>query len=582
MKYSNIPVAQSIIGHCKANGINNIVISPGSRNAPLTLSFTNDSFFNCYSIVDERCAAFFALGMAQNLRRPVVLVCTSGSALLNYYPAIAEAYYSEIPLVVISADRPSYKIDIGDGQTIRQDYVYHRHIGYSANLRQDLSHSTEKIRRYRPTWVESVDLEEGQGIVHAFNQDELNKALSIAIQNNLPVHINVPFEEPLYSVEEMELELPEAVRPGQEIVGGSLVDFVEIWNKAERKIILVGVNYPDSIAQDILDDIGNDSSVLVFTETTSNLHHEHFFNSIDSILAPIETSNERESLFKDLRPELLITIGGHVVSKKIKAFLREYAPDHHWHVGPTHANDTFFCLSKHFKVSPNAFFETMYSSSKYGSSNYFQKWNTVRQKYRNLREDYLEQIPYSDFYVFDKILESVPKNYQLHLANSSTIRYTQLFELDSSLKVFCNRGTSGIDGSTSTALGASIHNESPTVLITGDLSFFYDSNALWNNYMRSDFRIILINNGGGGIFRILPGRKDSEMYERFFETSHELNASDLCKMFHIDYSTAKDGKSLQKVVKDFYKPADFPRLLEVQTPRLLNNKILTDYFHFIS
>ncbi|RRQ48799.1 2-succinyl-5-enolpyruvyl-6-hydroxy-3-cyclohexene-1-carboxylic-acid synthase [Maribacter algicola] len=582
MKYSNIPVAQSIIGHCKVNGINNVIISPGSRNAPLTLTFTNDSFFECYSIVDERCAAFFALGMAQNLRRPVVLVCTSGSALLNYYPAIAEAYYSEIPLVVISADRPSYKIDIGDGQTIRQDHVYDRHIGYSANLRQDLSHSTEKIRRYRPTWVDSVDLEEGQGIVQAFNQDELNKALSIAIQNNLPVHINVPFEEPLYGVEEVELELPVAVRPRQEIVVDSLMDFVEIWNNAERKIILVGVNHPDSVAQDILDAIGNDSSVIVFTETTSNLHHDHFFNSIDSILAPIELSKEKESLFKDLRPELLITIGGHVVSKKIKAFLREYSPDHHWHVGPTHANDTFFCLSKHFKVSPNEFFERMYSPSKGGSSNYFQKWNTVRQKYRNLREDYLGQIPYSDFLVFDHILKSVPKKYQLHLANSSTIRYTQLFELDSSLKVFCNRGTSGIDGSTSTALGASIHNESPTVLITGDLSFFYDSNALWNNYMRSDFRIILINNGGGGIFRILPGRKDSEMYERFFETTHGLNALDLCKMFHIDYSTAKDGKSLQKVLKDFYKTADFPRLLEVQTPRLLNNKILTDYFHFIS
>ncbi|WP_338039378.1 thiamine pyrophosphate-binding protein [Maribacter litopenaei] len=302
MKYSNIPVAQSIIGHCKANGIKDIIISPGSVNAPLTLSFTNDSFFRCFSIVDERCAAFFALGMAQNLHKPVALICTSGSALLNYYPAIAEAYYSEIPLVVISADRPSYKIDIGDGQTIRQDHVYERHIGYSANLRQDLTHATERIERYRPEWVIEKDLEKEQENVRIFNQDELKKALTTTIQDNLPVHINVPFEESLYTIEEMELVLPEPIQGRIENEEKNTTEALSLWQHAKRKMVLVGVNDPGQLEHEFVKILGEDPSVIVFTETTSNVHHPYFFNSIDSILAPIELSSNRQLLFEDLRP----------------------------------------------------------------------------------------------------------------------------------------------------------------------------------------------------------------------------------------------------------------------------------------
>jgi len=198
MKYSSIPAAQSVVQHCQAKGIKNIIISPGSRNAPLILGFTENPFFNCFSIVDERSAAFFALGMAQNLQQPVAVVCSSGSALLNYYPAIAEAFYSHIPLVAISADRPSYKIDVGDGQTIRQDDVFHRHIGYSANLKQDVVHATDRIEKYAPQMISAKGLDDTQQKVQAYNDEELNKAIDLALTKGLPIHINVPFEEPLY------------------------------------------------------------------------------------------------------------------------------------------------------------------------------------------------------------------------------------------------------------------------------------------------------------------------------------------------------------------------------------------------
>jgi 2-succinyl-5-enolpyruvyl-6-hydroxy-3-cyclohexene-1-carboxylate synthase len=583
MKYSSIPLAQTVVAQCKKNGISNIVISPGSRNAPLTISFSEDPFFSCYSIVDERCAAFFALGMAQNIKKPVAVVCTSGSALLNYYPAVTEAYYSEIPLVVISADRPSYKIDVGDGQTIRQDHVFHRHIGYSANLKQDVSHATDRILRYKADWLKNKEVYTLQKEIQDFNDVELNRALQTAQQEFLPIHINVPFEEPLYDFVKEPTVVLKTTPVLQKNDGTIALDtFKAIWNNASRKMVLVGVNHPDCVEQVLLDRLGSDPSVLVLTESTSNLHHPNFFNSIDTLVAPIELSENKVELFKALQPEVLLTFGGLIVSKKIKAFLRQYSPKYHWHVGEKRANDTFFCLDTHLKLPINIVLREFYKAHNVPQSTYLSHWNDIKQHYLEKRETYLRQVPFSDFTVFNTILGSIPDAYQLQLANSSTIRYAQLFNIKESVQVFCNRGTSGIDGSTSTAVGASFYNKNPTLLITGDLSFFYDSNALWNNYLRKDFRIILVNNSGGGIFRILPGKEDSENFERFFETKHNLTASELCKMFGLGYYSAHDQDSLERELLAFFEVAKTPRLLEIQTPRLLNNKILMDYFHFIS
>jgi len=582
MKYSNIPSAQTVVKHCKAKGIQNIVISPGSRNAPLTIGFTEDSFFSCYSIVDERCAAFFALGMAQQLQKPVAVLCTSGSALLNYYPAIAEAFYSNIPLVVLSADRPFYKIDVGDGQTIRQDLVFDRHIGYSANMKQDIIHATDKVKKYAPQSITgNVDAEQIK--IQSYNDGELNKALNLAIDHKLPVHINVPFEEPLYE------KIPEAtVKPyfneiiKNDAVTEDLDGFLDHWNSAKRKMVLVGVNYPNSVDQKYLDQLANDPSVIVLTETTSNIHHPNFFPSIDSILAPIEKSEAKEQLFEALQPEILLTFGGLVVSKKVKAFLRKYKPKHHWHIDEYKAYDTFFVLSHHFKIQVNAFFDQFLTTVQNVESEYFTLWNGIKLSYEAKRKKYLQRIPFSDLIVFGQIFESIPENVQLQMANSSTIRYAQLFNLKPSIEVFCNRGTSGIDGSLSTAIGASVINEKQTILIAGDLSFFYDSNGLWNNYIKPDFRIILINNDGGGIFRILPGQEETDNFETYFETTHNLNAAHLCKMYGIEYSCVNEENSLKRELAEFFAGTGMSKLLEIKTPRIMNNKILIGYFDFIS
>ncbi len=575
MKYSKIPVAQSIVALCVAKNIKHVVISPGSRNAPLTIGFTHHPEINSYSIVDERCAAFVALGMAQQLQQPVVVVCTSGSALLNYYPAIAEAFYSDIPLVVISADRPVERIDIGDGQTIRQKNVFQNHICYSANLYSELVLETE---------TSDKKLQQKQFEAQKHNEREINLALNKALEEKGPVHLNVPFYEPLYDIVEDKKVHPLEIYP--EITQRSysekeLQPYLDLWNKAERKMVIAGVAQPNAVESKFLEMLAKDNSVLVFTETTSNLQHPEFFTRIDTLIGPIERSEDFEEQFKALQPDILLTFGGMIVSKKIKSFLRNYQPKQHWHVDPKKAYNTFFCLNKHFETSINSFFEGFLPRVQNVESNYASQWKEIRKKRQTRHDLYVQEIPYSDFKAMQLIVPAVPKDYVVQLGNSSTVRYAQLFRWDASLKIYCNRGTSGIDGSVSTAVGAAMISKDPTLLVCGDLSFFYDSNALWNNYIPSSLRLIVLNNEGGGIFRILPGNKNTENFDIFFETTHQLNAEALCTMFGFIYSSAKSSEEIEGNLDTFFNPSKKPKLLEIFTPRKINDEVLLKYFGFM-
>ena len=585
MKYPKIPLAQTVIQLCKSKNIEHIIISPGSRNAPLTIGFTNDSFFKCYSIVDERCAAFFALGIAQQIQKPVALVCTSGSALLNYYPAIAEAFYSDIPLVVLSADRPKHLVGVGDGQTINQENVFQNHILYSANLKQDVRNENGFSQSDEPAIFKSIEnkLERFSGLQQSIqqqNETEINDALNTTIYKKGPVHINIPFDEPLY---EMVGEL--SVNPKvnkitinpKKIDDGFLNDLVDQWNNAKRKMVVVGVNAPNSIEQKWLDKLADDESVIVFTETTSNLHHPDFFPSIDKMIAPL--SDEE---FKALQPEILLTFGGLIVSKKIKAFLRQYKPKSHWHIDDHKANNTFFCLEHHIKMHPNQFFADFSERvTQVTKSDYQAYWTNIKQHRSKRHKLYIEAVPFSDLKVFSLVLKSIPKHTILQLGNSATVRYAQLFKMNKTLEIYCNRGTSGIDGSTSTAVGCAVASKKQTTLITGDLSFFYDSNALWNNYIPNSFRIILINNGGGGIFRILPGHKNTDNFDTYFETKHNLTAAQLCKMYSFEYAAVSSQTGLNESLLNFYGVSESPKLLEIFTPSTINDEILLNYFKSI-
>lgn len=556
-QYPKKNLAQLVIASCIINEIEHVVISPGSRNAPLIIGFNESKRLNIESVVDERSAAFFALGIAQQTRKPVALVCTSGSALLNYYPAIAEAFYSNIPLVVISADRPEHLIDVGDGQTIRQENVFENHILFSANLGGE-------------------------------NDRELiEKALQTAINKKGPVHINVPFEDPLYEKISSEMIDDEVAKLKSELINiedksllneiplkvDELQKFADIWNASTKKMVLVGEHFPDELLQTQLEHLAKDPSVLVLIENTANVSHPKFINSIDKLIFPF--AEDELAAFK---PDILLTLGGMIVSKKIKEQLRNHKPKHHWHADAKRAYDTFHCLEHHFKVSPQLFFSQFFFLTKPKESDYQQFWLHKKEIRLQKHQEFISDCEFSDLKIFSKILSSIPNNSQLQLGNSSVIRYAQLFDIDKSLRVFCNRGTSGIDGCTSTAIGAAYAVKENTLFITGDISFIYDSNALWNNYIPKNFRIMVINNGGGGIFRFIPGPQQSGALD-YFETPHHLTAEHLCKMYQISYGTAKDETELEQQLSHFFEDSNRPMLLEIFTPREENDNILKAYFN---
>ena len=564
-KYPKKKLAQLVLQLCVNQGIENVIISPGSRNAPLTLGFVNHPKIKAFSVVDERCAAFFGLGMAQQLKKPVVLLCTSGSALLNYYPAIAEAYYSRIPLVIISADRPKHLIDIGDGQTIRQAGVFANHILFEANLGEETS-------------VKTIDAKND-----LMNAHVIMEALNCSKEKIGPVHINIPFDEPLYETvdflyplpapDKSKIELSNTLLKETPIPVEELQKFADVWNKAGKKMVLIGSHAPDDLIQTQMSHMSKDPSVLILTETTSNVEEEHVINSIDQLIFPLEAEG-----YEALRPEILLTFGGMVVSKKVKEFLRKYPPKLHWHVDAHRAQDTYHCLNHHFAISPQLFFSQFFFLTKNRSSVYQGQWLEIKKERKIHHENFLSHVEYSDILVFDTILKSMPSSSNVQLSNSSIIRYAQLFDIDPSFKIFCNRGTSGIDGSTSTAIGAAYVQKEQTILVTGDISFFYDSNALWNKYLPANFRILLINNGGGGIFRFIPGPLTSDASD-YFETRHELNASHLCEMYGFGYESAFNIEELEEHLQTFYQDEGRPRLMEVFTPTERNDVCLKAYFN---
>ena len=555
--YPKKELAQLVISACQHFNIDTVVISPGSRNAPLTIGFTNHPNIDTVSIVDERSAAFFALGIAQQKQRPVAVLCTSGSAMLNYYPAIAEAFYSNIPLIVLSADRPKHLIDIGDGQTIRQENVFDKHILFAANLAENEnlnSNAADMIQRQ--------------------NQQLISEALNTAIAQKGPVHINIPFDEPLYETVDIlaQFDFPNI---NTSYLDNNNIDYsklAKIWNSSERKMILVGVNYPDDELHQLMDLYADDPSVLILTETTSNLHHDKTINSIDQLIFSLDDDG-----FKALQPDILLTFGGMIVSKKIKKFLRTYQPKHHWNIDEKKAMNTFFCLSEFIQTNPVDFFKRFNTMIEIKANGYRDHWLAIRDVKRDKHSSYMETVSHSDFKVFKQVLEGLPSNSKLQMSNSAIIRYAQLFTIDPTIETYCNRGTSGIDGSTSTAVGAAYASEEQTILITGDLSFFYDSNGLWNKEIPADFRIILVNNSGGGIFKIIPGPSSTNAIQ-YFETPHCLTAEHLAKTYRFEYRKAYSTETVDDSLNGFFDASEKPKILEIFTPSQENDRILKSYF----
>lgn len=553
-KFSSKRSIQLLAHLLKEYGINNVVISPGSRNAPLAIHFGEMDEFNTYSIVDERSAAFVGLGMAKSEKKPVAITCTSGSAAANYYPAVTEAFYQNIPLLILTADRPTDFVDIFDGQTIRQKELYQLHSYGDFQL-----------------------MEDDKGGSEDYNFDIIKKAIELCIEKQGPVHINIPLSEPLYELVTELPVFPKVDTTAQKKPYELPTNLVAQWNLSKRILILVGTRDYSNELESQLSQLVKNHSVVVLSEVNSNLNHDKFFTHIDRYIFTF--TDEDYQLYA---PDLLITVGQNVVSKKVKQFLRKAKPKNHWHIDEVWQPDTYFALTDKIETKPEVFFNKLLNVVKLEPQPYFNLWDVLRDKRDAKHSEYVNRVGFSDFNLFWLISQKIPENFNIHFSNSSAIRYAQLFDFKGN-KIYCNRGTSGIDGSTSTAMGFAIKNENPTLLVTGDLSFFYDVNGLWNQYIPPYTRIIIFNNGEGNIFKIIPGpdKANSNILDEFIATKHTKSAEHLAKHFGFGYVKVEDDNSLERVLDNFFKPDVQPKIMEVCTQEIQNAEVLKKYFDFL-
>lgn len=552
---------KNLVDICYEKGLRNIVISPGSRNAPLTIAFNRHGKINCLSIIDERSAAFFALGMAQQLGEPVAIVCTSGTAVLNYAPAIAEAFYQKIPLIVLTADRPAEWVDQVDGQTIRQQNIFGNYIKKSFQLPQEPSHADD-------FWFSSRIVSEA---IETAKFPEFG-----------PVHINIPLREPLYQIKEYPAKTYktfETVTTQLSLPSAAIKQLTEEWKKAKKILIITGLLKPNDQINTSLNKIAEQNKVVVLTETTSNLFGENFNRSIDRLIISIEDEGPAEFI-----PDLLITIGGPIVSAKVKTFFKKNQPKKHWHINASNDYvDTFKCLTRIIPVAPEQILPH-FEKATATASTYRELWISKDKKLFAIFRKFLDKIPFCDLKAFDIVLNALPKKSDVQLANSTPVRYSNLFNTFAKRNLFGygNRGTSGIDGTISTAAGAAYASKKTTTVISGDLSFFYDSNALMNQHLPNNLRIIIINNGGGNIFRIIDGPGQTAELEQFFETKHNWSAEYIAKAFNVDFLLCKNEKTLSAALEKIYAP-QYTKccVVEIKTKGDLNSEILLQYFDYL-
>lgn len=552
--HSNKAAVSILFDLLQFHSIRHLVFSPGSRNAPLLIEAeARSSDCTIYTLPDERAAGFFALGLALQTGKPAMVCCTSGSAVVNYYPAVTEAFYQKIPLLVVSADRPAAWIDRGDGQTIRQVGVFSNHIVDQAAVTGEITsnHQREDI---------------GQTI---------HRLLKTAALQRGPVHLNMSFEEPLYGL----VDAPPAKwlppsEVAQLVPESPLLDAQRAWAAGKRRWIVVGQLDEHHGLDPWLEQLAEDPSVLVLSETTSNLRLRKGFHTIDRMLHTVP-----EQVWPSVAPDVLLTLGGAIISKKIKAFLRKHRPAHHIHVQDTPGHpDTFEVLNFPVWSAPKPFLEGLETPTGEDIQSILQPWFERAQQ---ATHTFAEVAPFSDWLVFYRLSQWIQPGMVIHAGNSSVVRYLQLFD-QPQVPFLGNRGTSGIDGSLSVASGFAQGDDRLNISILGDLSFAYDSNALFHNHPAPQLRILVINNGGGGIFRIIDGPLSTGPLADAFVAKTPYRLAGLAQAFGADYLWAENEAQLHAQWERFIGPSPRTIIMEVVTPEYENHLVLNQYFNYLA
>lgn len=531
-------------------GVREVVISPGSRSTPLSLLFCEHDF-KIFMNIDERSAGFFALGIAKEWERPVVLVCTSGSAVANYLPAIVEAKYSRVPLIVLTADRPHELRNVGAPQSIDQNKIFNDYIKYY----EELALPEEKENMYR--YVRVV----------------MQKAYASAMSKEYGVvHINVPIRDPLIpDLDKLDFATERQKDKFEYMKGENcfLFDYSILKNK--NGIIICGGDAYSSYHKEVLE-LGERLKVPILADPISNLRNY----SGDIIIDSYDAFLKSDIIKKELKPEFIIHFGQVPVSKRLQQFLSMHQDVLYIQVDETFEyRNPSLSTKKYIVSSPRLFAESICFQN--SNSEYLSKWLNYQKQMRKQLSGAKEELNLFEGKVIQKIQDMLPEESRLVVSNSMSIRDMDYFfeSRNQNIKVLCNRGANGIDGIVSTALGVSTSNK-PTVLLTGDLSFYYDLNGLLVGKTHNlNLTIILLNNDGGGIFRYLPQSKEKH-FNYLFLTPHGMNFEGIKTLYGVTYYEAMDYQSFEKAFNESLTLEGI-KLIEVKIDSELSKKIHDKY-----
>ena len=536
-----------------AHGVHHAVVCPGSRNAPITHNLCEAPGMTCESVTDERSAAFIALGKAQALGEPVVVCVTSGSALVNTLPAVVEAWYQHVPIIVVSADRPEAMIGQLQGQTMPQQ------------------------KTLEAFWAKEVSLPEPHDSVERWYCNRLtNEALCAMRQSSgRPVHVNVPISEPLFNFTTRELPAERCINLVDNRLwqSGLTRDFLA----SPRPMIVVG-QLQGRVASSIGDAVKRlEEKCVVLAEQLSAGRREpcHFDEALIEI-------GEKEAY----KPDFVIYIGDTLVSKRAKHFLQHCRPSRCVVVNATgeltdvtmNVTDVVACP---VEDAVDSLCKGMESDGLYFSSEaaaFRQRWVAVLGKWTTHCKLFLPA--YSQMMAVRQLCELTNRQEcSMQFANSSAVRLGLLYSFR---HMYVNRGVNGIEGCLSTAVGFASVKAEPVYCVIGDLSFFYDQNALWNGVAKKQLRIVMLNNGGGGIFHQLRGLERSPYRDSFVSAAHSASAKGVCEATGVDYMSARNEAELREGMSWITsRQATGPLLLEVFTDAETDAREYKKYFEII-
>lgn len=538
------------------HGIEDVVISPGSRNAPLIRAFFNRYGNKCISLVDERSAAYFALGQSLITKKPTVLISTSGTAVLNFAPAVAEAFFQCVPLLVITADRPPEWIGQQDNQAIWQNNIYGKNAKAFYSLPLESSEKDD-------LWLA---------------RRNINEAFFKTMEGNPgPVHINVPLREPLYEeLPPISKNLKVIQKENPDFILNKNSGFLQRWNSAKSIMLVCGQNIPDSDLKNEIQRISKDNRLVIVAEPTSNVH------TFATVSSPEIVLNNKINYPENALPEMVIYFGGQMISKKIKDFLRKQKGAVFYFISTEEQiTDTFQNVNFLINADRKSVFKSLRIKDSVKISDFRFFWEKETERAKKIEEQYTKNIGFSDLLTFKLISENLPNDAIVFAANSSVVRYISYFN-QKNRKFYSNRGTSGIDGSLSTAAGVASKIAETVFVIVGDLSFVYDSNALWNRDLPKNLKIILVNNEGGGIFHLLKGPSEHESFLPLVNAHHSVDLKKLTEAFGLDYhfcgKQSEMETSIQKLIQSKLKA----EVLEVRTPNNGEPQITKDFFKFLN